>query len=73
MIYYPSPLCTAIDCGSLSGPDNGDVVFSSTTFRSIARYSCESGFGLVGVTVRTCEANGEWSGTAPTCQSEHYK
>ncbi len=62
---------TAIDCGSLPAPENGNIVLSDTTFRSTARYSCEAGFGLVGVSVRTCEASGEWSGTAPFCQSEY--
>ena len=33
-------------------------------------HRCDTGFGLVGVTVRVCQENGFWSAQAPTCQSE---
>ena len=31
---------------------------------------CEVGYGLVGVAVRVCQANGAWSDNAPICQSK---
>ena len=34
----------------------------------MARYSCDSGFELIGNTIRTCQANGTWSGMPPICQ-----
>ena len=61
---------TAVDCGDLPNPDNGQVTLTSTTFGSTANYTCDPGFELVGIAMRTCMANGEWSGEAPTCSRE---
>ncbi|HJL00732.1 MAG TPA: EGF domain-containing protein [Polyangiaceae bacterium LLY-WYZ-15_(1-7)] len=66
-----APSCTPVDCGSLPSPTNGSVSFSSTTFGSIASYSCDSGFMMTGGDVaRTCQAEGTWSGNAPMCVPE---
>lgn len=58
----------AIDCGPLDFPVNGIVRVDSTTVGSIAFYSCHPAFQLVGQERRTCQENGEWSGTKPECQ-----
>ena len=58
---------TAVDCSSLDDPDNGQVTLSGTTLGSTATYTCNPGFVLDGTDVRTCMANGEWSGEVPTC------
>lgn len=58
----------AVDCGPLSDPVNGNVVLTTTTFKSVANYQCNTGFGLIGITTRTCQANGEWSNEPPTCE-----
>ena len=57
-----------IDCGSLRSPVNGDVDFVRTTFGAIAFYSCDTGFFLQGFATRTCQANGLWSNSEPTCE-----
>ena len=60
---------TAVDCGSLTNPANGQVSHTAgTKFGEIAIYSCEPGYNLVGDSTRTCQATGEWSGSEPTCQ-----
>ena len=61
--------CTvAVDCGNLANPTNGRVDLTGTTFGSLATYSCNAGFILAqGSKIRQCEANGQWSGTAPNC------
>ena len=39
-----------------------------TVFESQATYTCNDGFAISsGDDTRTCEANGEWSGSEPTC------
>lgn len=62
------PKCLAVNCGALPKPDNGSVDVPSTTFESQATYACDPNFGMVGDATRTCQANGTWSGSAPTCK-----
>ena len=65
-----SLLFTAVDCGTLTNPANGQVNHTAgTTFGQTATYSCDRGYNLVGGTIRTCQATGVWVGSAPTCQS----
>ena len=59
--------CLAVDCGSLGSPANGSINISTTTFASVAHYSCNLGYLLVGVESRRCQANRTWSGEEPIC------
>ena len=68
---------TAIMCSSLTAPVNGMISYAPDmtapfAYQTTATYSCNSGFAPTGGdTVRTCEqsqADGVWSGFAPTCQ-----
>ena len=66
---YVFLLSTAVDCGNLTDPANGQVSHpAGTTFGQTATYSCNTGYNLVGDSTRTCQATGEWSGSEPTCQ-----
>ncbi len=58
----------AIICPKLDNPDNGRVVVSGLTPSSIADYTCDKGFKLIGTSWRKCLDNGEWSGEAPVCK-----
>ena len=40
---------------------------SGTTFESNATYTCNAGYMRFGLEASTCEANGLWSSTEPTC------
>ena len=60
-------LSTAVDCGTLPNPVNGQVSTTGTTSGHTATYSCSIGYDLVGGSTRTCQATGQWSGSAPTC------
>ena len=72
-LFYLNPfflsltLSLAVDCEGLTAPLSGQVALNSTTFQSVAAYECDSGFNLEGDMERTCQASGEWSGAAPTC------
>ena len=58
-----------MDCGTLPNPSNGSVSHTAgTTFGQTATYSCNTGYTLVGNDTRTCQADGMWSGSEPTCQ-----
>ena len=62
-------ILTAVDCGNLTYPANGQVDHTAgTTFEQTATYSCNTGYNLVGNSTRTCQAIGNWSGSVPTCQ-----
>ena len=53
-------------CGNLSDPENGIVEIDESF--SLATYSCNSGYQLVGNTTRVCLSSGEWSDSEPVCQ-----
>ena len=62
------PQCAAADCGAPPPPDHGTVdTAAGTKLGAIAEYGCDTGYGLVGSASRTCQADGAWSGDAPTC------
>ena len=59
----------AVNCGgtprSLS---NGQRSYSGTTFGYTVTYTCNSGYRMTaGSTIRTCQSDGQWSGSHPTC------
>ena len=60
---------TAVHCGNLTDPANGQVNHTAgTTYGQTATYSCNTGYDLVGNSTRTCQAEGNWSGSEPTCE-----
>jgi CUB/sushi domain-containing protein len=60
--------CALVDCGVLTSQSNGSVSApNGTTYNETATYSCDSGYALPGSATRTCQADGTWSGSAPTC------
>ncbi len=62
-----APTCTPVSCGTLNAPANGSVSAPVTTYGSAANYTCDGGYSLTGTPSRTCQADGTWTGTAPTC------
>ena len=66
---YLHLILTAVDCSNLTDPANGSVNHTAGTgLGHTATYSCNTGYNLVGESTRTCQATGNWSGSAPTCQ-----
>ena len=57
------------DCGPLSAPKRGRIylVNGTTTFGSVARYSCQPGYRLSSPMTRVCNDTSTWSGFAPIC------
>ncbi len=76
MLITFSHLSVAVPCSdNLPAPTNGAITYAggSTNNRPVgatATYSCLGDYTLVGVSVRTCGSDGEWSGFAPSCQSK---
>ena len=69
-ISYSLFYVTVVNCGDLEDPTNGTVVFTSTLYKSVANYSCNTGYNLTGDNSRTCLNSGEWSGSQPNCSGE---
>ncbi len=75
-----SPLAVRpITCSdNLPTISNGGITYvvGSTNNRPVgatATYTCFGPYTLVGVSVRTCGSDGEWSSTpAPVCQSKEW-
>ena len=62
------PTCERVSCGQLGDPINGRVDTSAgTSFGDAARYSCDTGSTLNGPAERTCQADGHWNGSVPSC------
>ena len=61
---------TVVDCLNLTAPSNGQVSLTTTTFGSVAMYTCEEGYLVMGSAMRQCQANGNWSEEEPTCESK---
>lgn len=55
---------------------SGNIMYSGTTgFNEMAIYTCDIGFTLNGISIRTCQDNGTWSGEEPMCTGKcsHYQ
>lgn len=62
------PSCIPVDCGALMPPSNGIVSApNGTTYSNQVEYICETGYTVVGNGFRTCQSNGQWSGSEPSC------
>ena len=55
-------------CGFLEDPCNGMVDAPSVALDSVATYSCEDGYRLIGNPTRQCQADKEWDGCRPYCE-----
>lgn len=66
MIFSLSSL--AIQCPSLSDPENGEVEVGSLETGSTANFTCNLGYVINGEGMLTCDT-GEWSSEVPTCES----
>lgn len=60
------PLC--LDCPSLADSiDNGYKHGSGSVEGSMAWFSCQDGFSLIGNQYLYCNEKGYWNGTTPSC------
>ena len=49
-------------------PMNGTVTSNGIFVTSVAEFTCDFGFELIGDTPRVCQLNGVWSNMVPECR-----
>ena len=59
-------------CNLLTVPTNGSISYSNDTrdLGTVATYSCDPGYEVMGDMTRTCDSADTWSGTDTTCEGE---
>ena len=72
MIIFPP----TVVCQALPPLVNGRITYLPDTTAPYdegtnATHICNAGFALVGNIIRTCQNNGSFDGTTPTCQREY--
>ncbi|XP_019631236.1 PREDICTED: receptor-type tyrosine-protein phosphatase alpha-like [Branchiostoma belcheri] len=61
-----NPTCTAVQCPMLRAPEHGTVT-GGNAYQDEVMYNCNPGYQLIGVSSRTCQADGTWTVENPTC------
>ena len=60
-----------VDCGHPGNIQNGTVdVSGGTKVDATVQYTCDEGFSRNGSSTRTCQSDGRWSETTPTCEGQ---
>lgn len=67
-MYVKHDFISERECSELTSPQLGSVTVSGRLFNDKATYSCELGYHVVGLRERTCQADGNWSGSTPVCK-----
>ena len=63
----PMPVCVEIVCDELTPPLNGSKKCSGAKFGEKCQFSCNTGYDLSGSEIRTCQADGTWTGVPIHC------
>ncbi|XP_048255629.1 sushi, von Willebrand factor type A, EGF and pentraxin domain-containing protein 1-like [Haliotis rufescens] len=66
-----APVCSPLKCRPPQNVANGALHYKDLKLWSIVRYTCDSGYQLVGLEVRRCQADLSWEGAEPTCNPIH--
>ena len=57
----------SVSCTPLDGPDNGASSCTGSVYEDTCFFTCDDGFMLAGSVNRTCQSDGNWSGTETMC------
>ncbi|XP_068726408.1 protein lev-9-like [Montipora capricornis] len=65
-----TPICEAIDCGQLPTPEKAKKVLEThTRIDGVVKFKCrEKGYEIRGSEMRSCQQNGQWSGSVTSCE-----
>ncbi|KAI8502416.1 hypothetical protein Bbelb_200040 [Branchiostoma belcheri] len=65
----PHDMKTTLQCLKLTPPAKGSMMTGSNSYRNEVYFGCDPGYKLVGRSRLTCQSDGTWSGTSPTCRA----
>lgn len=67
------PFCQYVDCGQPKSIANGNyqLVNMTTNYLSVALYSCNDNYTLVGNNKMICSHNNRWTGKEPQCSRKY--
>ena len=65
-------LYVSVSCSMLTDPNNGTISCSLgddgvPLYEDTCSFTCNTGYELTGSDTRTCQSDGNWSGTGATC------
>jgi len=68
-----APQCRFVDCGTPAQIEFGNVVLinGTTTVSSLAVYTCQEDYWLVGEGKQECTKEGKWSHDTPSCECKN--
>ncbi|XP_011341700.1 uncharacterized protein LOC105281865 isoform X2 [Ooceraea biroi] len=58
------------ECPPLSDIEHGAMTVTGRFFGDRAHYACDTDYYTVGLSERTCRADGHWTGTTPSCKKD---
>lgn len=67
-VTCPTSELNTLECSQLEPIENGALFRTSSSVGSVVTYSCDSGYTLVGGSVRECQLTSAWTGSAPSCE-----
>ncbi|KAI8480409.1 hypothetical protein Bbelb_418670 [Branchiostoma belcheri] len=60
------PTCSIVQCPTLQSPTNGGSS-GDNYYQDVMSFTCDSGYDLEGSASITCQADGTWNDSAPSC------
>jgi CUB/sushi domain-containing protein len=64
---------TERSCGHPGTLEYGVITGNDFTYGKVVSFKCNNGFLLTGSSARTCQTNGIWTGTQPTCNGRYFE
>ncbi|XP_065899233.1 uncharacterized protein [Dysidea avara] len=73
MSWSGSDVCSRVSCPSLTHPNNGTITCSLGDdgvpfYEDTCSFTCNTGYELTGSDTRTCQSDGNWSGSDDVCR-----
>ncbi|KAL4230224.1 Sushi [Mactra antiquata] len=58
-----------IECGTLTTPSLGNITYSTDGLNTLATFTCDTGYKVLGVDTLTCSSDSTWDQLEPSCKA----